>query len=95
MHTLRRQRSQEVVRNVAHLLEAMAFDPRLVGGLRSFESMASAPSLRASESAYRDSMGGGDDAGNVKVVVRVRQFIPRGTLFTQLPDLYMRHLTTT
>ena len=83
MHTLRRQRSREVVHNVAHLLHAMAFDPRLVGGLRPFQSMASAPSLRASEAAYRDSMAGGggsggDDAGNVKVVVRVRQFIPRG-----------------
>ena len=86
MHTLRRQRSREVVKNVAYLLEAMAFDPRLVGGLRPFESMASAPSLRASDFAYRDSMGaGGDDAGNVKVVVRVRQFIPRGmySQFTQ------------
>lgn len=68
---------------VKHLLvEAMAFDARLMGGLRPFESTASAPSLRASESAFRDSMMGnmgGDDAGNVKVVVRVRQFIPRGT----------------
>lgn len=79
MHTLRRQRSKEVVKNVEYLLEAMAFDLRLMGGLRGFESMASAPSLRASESTYRDSMAGGnDDAGNVKVVVRVRQFIPRG-----------------
>jgi hypothetical protein len=80
MHTLRRQRSKKVVKNVTYLLEAMAFDARLLGGLRPFESTASAPSLRASELAYRDSMGamGGDDAGNVKVVVRVRQFIPRG-----------------
>jgi hypothetical protein len=80
MHHLRRQRSKEVVKNVEHLLQAMAFDARLLGGLRPFESTASAPSLRASESAYRDSMGatGTDDTGNVKVVVRVRQFIPRG-----------------
>jgi hypothetical protein len=80
MHTLRRQRSKEVVKNVYTLLEAMAFDSRLVGGLRhsEFMSTASSPSLRAPEGAFRDSMAGSDDAGNVKVVVRVRQFIPRG-----------------
>ena len=80
MHHLRRQRSRETVDNCAFLLKTMAFDPRLTGGLRPFESSASAPSLRGSEAAFRDSMAGpgGDDSGNVKVVVRVRQFIPRG-----------------
>jgi hypothetical protein len=85
MHTLRRQRSKEVFKNIEYLLKAMAFDPRLVGGLRPFESTASTPSLRALEPTYKDSMGAADadDAGNVKVVVRVRQFIPRGILAAQ------------
>lgn len=82
MHLLRRQRSKEVIENVEYLLEAMAFDNRLLGGLslgmRPFESTASAPSLRASEHTPQKETMAGDVGGNVKVVVRVRQFIPRG-----------------
>lgn len=47
---------------------------------RPFESTASAPSLRALAplpASISDTMAG-DDSGNVKVVVRVRQFIKRG-----------------
>ena len=87
MHTLRRHRSKEVVKNVELLLDAMSYDPRLMGGMRLFESFASAPSLRASELAPRDNMGGSDDAGNVKVVVRVRQFIPRGMYILDFHDI--------
>ena len=70
----------------------MALDPRLYRAMshspdpyrnRHFnESTASAPSLRALvpfEDNARDSMAGpGGDAGNVKVVVRVRAFVKRG-----------------
>lgn len=49
---------------------------------RFLETSASSPSLRASEpatSSYVNMANGNDgDSGNVKVVVRVRQFIPRG-----------------
>lgn len=50
---------------------------------RLFESTASAPSLRASEPmthqmAFPD-RSAPDDNGNVKVVVRVRKFVKRGT----------------
>jgi hypothetical protein len=49
-----------------------------------FESTASAPSLRATEHDYLRTFGGAaqqppaEDSANVKVVVRVRQFVPRG-----------------
>ena len=52
-----------------------------------FESTASAPSLRATEHDYLRTFGGmaqqqqssaDNDSANVKVVVRVRQFVQRG-----------------
>ena len=71
------------------LLEAMALDPRMyrglsygtgcVGAFGGFESTASAPSLRASEPLAAQSLNMADkESANVKVVVRVRQFLKRG-----------------
>jgi hypothetical protein len=82
MHSPRRLRFVETVSHIEFLLEN-TMDNRFFRGLhqfRPFESTASVPSLRAFEplpAAVNDSMAG-DDSGNVKVVVRVRQFIKRG-----------------
>jgi hypothetical protein len=74
-------------------MEDLALDMRTYRGLSydfrdHFESSASSPSLRASEaltSGYltmtNGNSGDGSDAGNVKVVVRVRQFVQRGEYF--------------
>lgn len=49
-----------------------------------YQSSASAPSLRAREATMpkptMSSMSTDGDAGNVKVVVRVRKFVKRGTI---------------
>jgi hypothetical protein len=81
MHSLRRLRSKEVLRNIEDLLAHFIAMDRY-HQLRPFESTASTPSLRASEplSANSPTAMSQDGSGNVKVVVRVRQFIPRGML---------------
>jgi hypothetical protein len=57
----------------------MALDPRLMPGvaaeMRSVRSSASTPSLRSREGSVGRMEGPG---GNVRVVVRVRGFLPRG-----------------
>ena len=62
----------------------MALDPRAFPGVASearIKSSASAPSLRARESAVSMGRSTPDNAGgNVKVVVRVRAFLPRGKI---------------
>jgi hypothetical protein len=70
----------------------MALDPRMYRGLSygagsfggfGFESSASSPSLRASEPLTMHPINTmtDNDSANVKVVVRVRQFIKRGEIF--------------
>src|ERR1700712_4601901 len=81
MHSSRRSRFQHLLNHIELLLlDDMAFDPRLH---RSFESNASAPSLRSSEYdtpiSFGTMAGSADqDSSTVKVVVRVRQFVKRG-----------------
>lgn len=84
MHSPRRLRFVETVKRSCHILEfnmdRSFFRHSGLQQFRSFESTASAPSLRALEplpASINDTMAG-DDSGNVKVVVRVRQFIKRG-----------------
>ena len=83
MHASRRLRFRATVDYCRELLKDMALDPRAFPGVASearIKSSASAPSLRARESEVV-SMGRStpDNAGgNVKVVVRVRAFLPRG-----------------
>lgn len=64
----------------------MALDPRLMPGVASemrLRSSASTPSLRSREGSVA-SMGRMDaPGGNVKVVVRVRGFLPRGMELAQ------------
>ena len=88
MYGFLRLRSQHLISNFPNnpLLdeEMLALDPRR------FESTASSPSLRATDHDYLRTFGimpgtqptPEQDSANVKVVVRVRQFVPRGKLIT-------------
>jgi hypothetical protein len=79
MHSFLRLKSRECIDDFCHLLEVMALDSRLYHGLSPFETSASAPSLRAAEpTALMAPQPIVDDAGHVKVVVRVREFVERG-----------------
>ena len=84
MYALQQLRYQELICDIAQRLEDMALDPRGFPGVatevRQLKSSASTPSLRSRESeivpmgrATPDNGG-----GNVRVVVRVRGFLPRG-----------------
>ena len=71
------QRRSEVIRDVYDQFAAMALDPRLMPGVAAemrSHSSASTPSLRSREGTPVPM----DKGGNVKVVVRVRGFLPRG-----------------
>ena len=83
MYGVTRIRYKEVVHNVHCLLIAMALDARGFPGVYAEvrpKSSASSPSLRARESEIipmgRSTPDNG--GGNVRVVVRVRGFLPRG-----------------
>jgi len=83
MHSFLRLRHSSILSTGASITETMAY--RGAACDYRFESSASSPSLRASEPttpAYSSMANGadGDGAGNVKVVVRVRQFVQRGTI---------------
>ena len=94
MHSLRRHKSREALHHAFQILENMALDPRLYRSLTSsFESSASAPSLRASEPAtWMAPSHAADDAGNVKVVVRVRGFVKRGMTATNIISIHNRNI---
>src|SRR5437899_88739 len=85
MFTLHHLRFLAIVDDVTTALIDMALDPRLVPGvaseIRSLKSSASTPSLRSREGSVTP-VGGRMDSGggNVRVVVRVRGFLPRGEL---------------
>lgn len=85
MYVSQRLRLHELFCDIRYRLEDMALDPRGFPGVatevRQLKSSASTPSLRSRESteipmgrATPDNGG-----GNVRVVVRVRGFLPRGT----------------
>jgi hypothetical protein len=55
--------------------------PGVAAEMRSVRSSASTPSLRSRDGAVTPTMGGlTAPGGNVRVVVRVRGFLPRGKL---------------
>jgi hypothetical protein len=62
----------------------MALDPRLMPGvgaeMRTIRTSASTPSLRLREGSDPPPMTMDNPGGNVRVVVRVRGFLPRGKL---------------
>ena len=102
MHVSRQLRFRTTVEYCQQLIADMALDLRAFPGVASevrIKSSASAPSLRARDS---DTMSTGrstpDNAGgNVKVVVRVRAFLPRGKMKERLyvigeSDLWQNHI---
>ena len=83
MYSLQSQRFRATVHKVQELLQSMALDARAFPGVASeakLKSSASTPSLRSRDSEIvpmgRNTPDNG--GGNVRVVVRVRGFLPRG-----------------
>lgn len=85
MYALQVVRFRSIIREIVIQLEDMALDPRAFPGVaaevRKLTSSASTPSLRSRESEMVPMGRGAPDngGGNVRVVVRVRDFLPRGT----------------
>lgn len=67
-------------------LEIMAERALTTPDLQNYQSTASAPSLRGRQPAemMQRPQSSDGDAGNVKVVVRVRKFIKRGITYTNV-----------
>ncbi|RFU31258.1 hypothetical protein B7463_g5050, partial [Scytalidium lignicola] len=81
MYRALQQRSGDDVLKIEELLIRMALEPRLMPGvateMRSVRSSASTPSLRSKEESIMPTGRMEATGGNVKVVVRVRAFLPR------------------
>ena len=84
MYVPQRLRFKNLLDTVAATLRDMALDPRAFPGVatevRQLKSSASTPSLRSRESEIVQMGRATPDngGGNVRVVVRVRGFLPRG-----------------
>ena len=75
----------------------MAHHTRAKSSLQDYHSTASAPSLRAREAIedmQRPFTPPDADAGNVKVVVRVRKFVKRGEMLHTLSRVSTKHPLT-
>jgi hypothetical protein len=83
MYVNLRQRYKEIIQDISDTFLDMALDPRLMPGvaaeMRSVRSSASTPSLRSREGSITPIGRMDASGGNVRVVVRVRGFLPRGT----------------
>lgn len=90
MYVLQRLRYRSLFSDIQSQLQDMALDPRAFPGVasevRQLKSSASTPSLRSRESELipMGRLTPDNGGGNVRVVVRVRGFLPRGTLFSFL-----------
>ena len=93
MYILQRLRYNSILSDIQIQLQEMALDPRGFPGVasevRQLKSSASTPSLRSRESelipmgrATPDNGG-----GNVRVVVRVRGFLPRGSILFSIVNI--------
>lgn len=86
MYASQRLRYQLLLREIENRFQAMALDPRGFPGIatdvRPLKSSASTPSLRSRDSELVPMARNSPDkgGGNVRVVVRVRGFLPRGVL---------------
>lgn len=93
MHLSRRQRYREVVDDISETLIGICFEPRLMPAAatdpRFVRSSASTPSLRSRDGTLPPHARM-DNGGNVRVVVRVRAFLPRGENPTPLKGLLCR-----
>jgi hypothetical protein len=89
MYLHQQQRFSEIILDISDSLIGMALDPRLMPGvaaeMRSVRSSASTPSLRSREGSVTPIGRMEASGGNVRVVVRVRGFLPRG-MRTRLVD---------
>jgi hypothetical protein len=77
-----KQRFCATIQDIDETLIGMALDPRLMPGvaaeMRSIRSSASTPSLRSRDGSIGPFGTMDAPGGNVRVVVRVRGFLPRG-----------------
>jgi hypothetical protein len=82
-----KQKCRDITHQIQLQLIQMALDPRLMPGvaseLRTIRSSASTPSLRSREGSVTP-IGRMDPGGNVRVVVRVRAFLPRGIILCEI-----------
>ena len=82
MYLTLQQRFHDTLLSVTDSLLGMALEPRLMPGvateMRSIRSSASTPSLRSREGSVTPIGRMDAPGGNVRVVVRVRGFLPRG-----------------
>lgn len=76
MHLIHIARSQQSLEHLYTLLDAK-LDSRMYSAFHN--TTASAPSLRAPVASAYTAMAQDDDPGNIKVVVRCRTFLKRGT----------------
>lgn len=85
MYHILEQRSRDILNDINETLIGICLDPRLMpnvvaaseAGQRTVRSSASTPSLRARDGSI-PMHARMDPGGNVRVVVRVRAFLPRG-----------------
>lgn len=81
MYLNQHQKFNEIILDITSSLIGMALDPRLMPGvaaeMRSVRSSASTPSLRSREGSITPIGRMDAPGGNVRVVVRVRGFLPR------------------
>ena len=88
MYVTLRKRCRDQLDGLKVQLSSIAMDPRSLPGiaseLRLLKSSASTPSLRSRESELVEMGRSTSETGaaNVRVVVRVRDFLPRGEIFT-------------
>lgn len=87
MYANLQQRFRETIQHINDTLLDMALDPRLMPGvaaeMRSIRSSASTPSLRSREGSIAPIGRMDAPGGNVRVVVRVRGFLPRGKMLVK------------
>lgn len=83
MYHILQQRSRDIISDLEETLIGICLDPRLMPNVatsdvqRTVRSSASTPSLRARDGSI-PMHARMDPGGNVRVVVRVRAFLPRG-----------------
>lgn len=82
MYSLHKLRYREVISDISETLIGISLEPRLMpsaatADMRVVHSSASTPSLRARDGTL-PLHARMDNGGNVRVVVRVRAFLPRG-----------------
>lgn len=84
MYNILEQRFHDIITDIGETLIGMSVDPRLMPNVatnevaqRTVRSSASTPSLRSRDGTVPPHARM-DPGGNVRVVVRVRAFLPRG-----------------